>query len=192
MMKKIVLGSGSPRRAQLLKEMGFQFEVRPSDIDEIVPEEIGAIASAEFLARLKNEHLMPAEDEIILTADTVVIYKNEILGKPVDKEEAKSMLTQLSDQAHLVISGVCIRDIKQTISFSTTTEVKFKELSPEEIDFYVEEFKPLDKAGAYGIQEWIGLVAVEWIKGSYFNVVGLPCDQVYHHLTLDFGINISK
>ncbi len=191
-MKKLVLGSGSPRRAQLLREMGFQFEVRPSDIDEIVPEEISAIASAEFLARLKNEHLVLSEEGIILTADTVVIHENEILGKPVDKEEAKSMLSKLSNQTHLVISGVCIRDANQTISFSNITEVKFKELSPEEIDFYVEAFKPLDKAGAYGIQEWIGLVAVEWIKGSYFNVVGLPCDQVYHHLTTDFGIIISK
>ncbi len=191
-MKKLVLGSGSPRRAQLLREMGFQFEVRPSDIDEIVPEEISAIASAEFLARLKNEHLVLSEEGIILTADTVVIHENEILGKPVDKEEAKSMLSKLSNQTHLVISGVCIRDANQTISFSNITEVKFKELSPEEIDFYVEAFKPLDKAGAYGIQEWIGLVAVEWIKGSYFNVVGLPCDQVYHHLISDFGIKISK
>ncbi len=191
-MRKVVLGSGSPRRAQLLKEMGFQFEVRPSDIDEIIPTEITPMESAEFLARLKNESVEISKTEILITADTVVIHNNEILGKPLNTTEAKSMLSKLSNQLHLVISGVCIRDAKQTLSFSNTTEVKFKELSSEEIDFYAEEFMPLDKAGAYGIQEWIGLVAVECIKGSYFNVVGLPCDQVYHHLTTDFGIKISK
>lgn len=191
-MKKLILGSGSPRRAQLLKEMGFEFDIRKSDADETIPPTISPKNAAEYLAKVKSDAIEIGPNEVLLTADTIVICDEEVLAKPENSNHAREMLEKLSSKSHLVISGVCIRSSEKKFSFSNTTQVNFKQLSHTEIDRYVDIFHPMDKAGAYGIQEWIGLVGVKEIKGSYFNVVGLPCDQVYAALTSEFGLAISK
>lgn len=187
---KLILGSQSPRRKQLLKQVGFTFDVISADFEEIFPEEMPVKDVAEFLATEKNRVCREiCQDETILTSDTVVIVDNKILGKPMDKKHATEMLQSLSRKSHLVVSGVTISNNSKRISFSNTTEVKVKDLSVQEITHYVDKFQPMDKAGAYGIQEWFGLAAIDWIKGSYFNVVGLPIHKVYGVLTSDFGIS---
>ncbi|MEP1095514.1 MAG: Maf family nucleotide pyrophosphatase [Cyclobacteriaceae bacterium] len=187
---KLVLGSQSPRRRDLLKNAGFQFEVRSIDHNEVFPDDMPAQDVAEFLAIEKNRAFrQQLDDEIVITADTVVISKEQILGKPKDKVEAINMLSTLSGISHLVVSGVCVSDNQNRHSFSSTTEVKIKTLSIKEIDHYVSKYKPFDKAGAYGIQEWFGLIAVEWIKGSFYNVVGLPIHKVCTILTEEFSIS---
>lgn len=184
---KLILGSGSPRRKQLLEEAGFQFEVRTIDYDESFSASMKTSEVAEFLARNKNmEQRKTLTNEIVLTADTVVVHEGKILGKPVSNAEAISTISSLSGQVHQVVTGVCISDATKSISFSATTEVKFKELTSSEIEFYVHGFQPMDKAGSYAIQEWIGLVGVQWIKGSFYNVVGLPISEVYHTLKENF------
>lgn len=188
---KLILASGSPRRKQLLSEAGFKFEVKTVPFEEVFPEDMNAGEVAEFLAKGKNEaHRDVFKDEVILTADTVVILDNMILGKPSSEEEAISVISKLSGRTHQVITGVCISDSNKTISFSSTTEVKFRTLASNEIKHYVHSYKPMDKAGSYAIQEWIGLIGIESIKGSYFNVVGLPIDQVYQTMKEHFK-NVS-
>jgi septum formation protein len=173
---KLVLGSGSPRRKELLSQLGYSFEVRKGDADEIAPSHLNGNETAVFLALQKAEGLKPtlAPDELLITSDTEVWKGNRRFGKPANLEEAKAMLRELSGDVHQVISSVCICDLERTESTSVTTNVFFKDLSEVEINYYVTNYKPLDKAGAYGIQEWIGLVGIEKIEGSYFNVVGLP------------------
>ena len=184
---KLILASGSPRRKQLLENAGFQFEVKSVSIDEIYPEDLEVSKVAQFLAVAKNEaNRKLVRDEIVLTADTVVVHANQILGKPNDIEEAAEVLKQLSGQIHEVITGVCISSPQKSVAFSSTTQVKFKVLDVEQIDYYVRTYQPLDKAGSYAIQEWIGLIGVEWIKGSFYNVVGLPVDRVYDELRKNF------
>jgi septum formation protein len=177
----IVLGSGSPRRKQLLSELGFQLEIISLDIDESYPSDLPSIQVASFVANKKMEALkkIKTDTEILLTADTTVVFSNQLLGKPVDEENAKEMLHLLSGQKHIVNTGVVISFDGKTEAISCYTEVQFNQLSPEQIDFYITHFKPFDKAGSYGIQDWFGLVGIKSINGSYTNVVGLPTDECY-------------
>lgn len=178
-LPKIILASGSPRRKELLEMVGLQFEVFSLPVEETFPETLPSREVAEYLAIEKNKaYRLVLKDDIILTADTVVVIDDQILGKPKDAGEALQMLQLLSGKIHQVISGVCISSINKKHSFSSLTEVKFKELATEEIKHYIEHYAPYDKAGGYAIQEWIGLIGIEWIKGSYYNVVGLPVDKV--------------
>ena len=192
-LNRLILGSQSPRRKELLEKAGFTFKIEMIDFDESFPKELPSLDVAEYLAIEKNKAYRESfNDEVIITADTVVISNDRILGKPEDRNEAIKMLSLLSDTSHSVTTGVCISDAKKQHVINSSTEVKVKTLSIKEIDYYVDNFSPFDKAGAYGIQEWFGLIAVEWIKGSFFNVVGLPIDQVYSILKSDFGISPVK
>ena len=181
--RPLIVASSSPRRQYLMKEAGFDFTVEKPDVDESFPSELPVEQVAKFLAEKKAEYFrLTMKDEIVLTADTVVILQNKILNKPADRNEALDMLRRLSGNTHLVMTGVCIISKEKEISFEDTTEVTFVSLTREEIEFYVDQYKPFDKAGAYGAQDWIGMVAIEKIVGSYFNVMGLPVHKVYQHL----------
>ena len=173
---KIILGSASPRRQSLLKELGYSFEVIIPDIEEVVEPNVPMEEVAVDLATKKARHLLPkiAKESVLICADTVVIFEQKILGKPANKEQAVEYLTMLSGNEHQVITGVAIMNLEKSIQFSETTLVRFKILSSDEIHHYVDHFQPFDKAGAYGIQDWIGLIGVERIQGSYTNVMGLP------------------
>ena len=182
-MKKIVLSSNSPRRKELLGELGIDFEVRVIEgIEETYPKELSVEEVPQYIAREKARVYIVDKDEVLLTADTVVVLGNEIMGKPHDEADAMRMLRQLSGKTHQVITGVCLKTSDKQVTFSDITDVSFADLTDEEIKYYVDNFRPLDKAGAYGIQEWIGLAGVIGIKGSYFNVVGLPVHRVYAEL----------
>ena len=166
-----------------MKEAGFTFVVEKPDVEEDFPSELPVDQVAKYLAVKKAEFFRPRiQDEIIVTADTVVVLEKMILNKPADRLEAIRMLSSLSGKTHLVITGVCIVSKEKEESFDDTTEVTFKSLSQQEIEFYVDHYKPYDKAGAYGAQDWIGMVAIEKITGSYFNVMGLPIHRVHQHL----------
>lgn len=182
--KKIVLGSASPRRQELLKLLAVDFEIRLSNADEQFDEKSPPEKIAKFLATQKSEALKNTirKDEILITADTIVTKEGRVLNKPNNEKEAFEMLSFLSDDMHEVITGVCISSAEKSISYSVNTKVFFKKLSAEEINFYIKNYKPFDKAGAYGIQEWIGLIGIEEIQGSYFNVVGLPMQKLYQNL----------
>jgi septum formation protein len=183
MTRSLILASGSPRRRQLMQDLGFDFVVRTQDTDESFPENLAVEKVPEMLAGRKAEAFrMEIADEIVLAADTVVIVEGKILNKPADESEAKAMLQTLSGKRHEVITGVCLLSQEKKVIFSDLTEVYFRGLSLAEIDFYVQHFQPFDKAGAYGAQEWMGMVAVEKIVGSYFNVMGLPVHKVYAEL----------
>lgn len=182
--KKVILASGSPRRQELFKELGINFTIKVKSIEEIYPSNLKAEEITNYLANLKacafdNEM---DEDTIIITSDTIVWLENKALEKPRNHQNAKEMLQELSGKSHQVITSVCIKTNKENNVFFDVTVVNFKILSNEEIDFYVEKYNPLDKAGAYGIQEWIGFIGVESIKGSYFNVMGLPVHKIYEEL----------
>ncbi len=184
---RIILASGSPRRRQLLEELGLDFEVVKREYPETFPENLKEKEIAEYLAREKA-NLWKKEiekNEIIITADTIVWCNGRVLGKPSGKDEAFVMIKLLSGNTHEVITGVTLLSQVKERTFSETTKVTFGPLTPEEITFYIDNFKPYDKAGAYGIQEWIGLAACTRIEGSYFNVVGLPVQMLYREL-LDF------
>ena len=182
---KIVLASNSPRRRELLSGLNLEYTVRVlPDIDESYPdtlkgEEIPMYISREKAKAYRNSM---AEDELIITADTVVCINEKVLGKPRTQEEAKEMLRGLSGKTHQVITGVCLMTCGLQRTFSATTQVAFDVLTEDEIEFYVEKFRPLDKAGAYGVQEWIGFVGVSRLEGSYFNVMGLPVQRLYQEL----------
>lgn len=182
MYYKLILASNSPRRKELLAGLGLPFEVRVlSGIDESYPDAIPVGDVALHIAGLKADayRTTMAPDEIIITADTVVIVGDEILGKPVDEADAHRMLRLLSGRTHQVTTGVCIVAKEWERRFAVTTDVTFKTLSDEEIRYYVDTFKPFDKAGAYGIQEWIGYIGVTALQGSYYNVMGLPIQRIY-------------
>lgn len=181
---RIILGSNSPRRQELLKGIRVDFEVIPTDADEHLPAHIQGIEVAGYLAERKADSYkyIITEQDLLITADTIVLYENRILGKPHNKQEATEMLHFLSGKTHQVVTGVCISTINRRHIFHTVTEVKFSNLTEEEIDYYIENYKPYDKAGAYGVQEWIGFIAVEHINGSYFNVMGLPIQKLYQEL----------
>ncbi|WP_273566654.1 Maf-like protein [Maribacter halichondriae] len=178
---RIILASASPRRQQFFKEMGLDFEIRIKSVEEIYPPELTEIEISDYLAVLKASAFQGslANNEILITSDTVVWYKNESLAKAENYEEAFQMLRKLSDDWHEVITSVCFTTTKKQKTVSHVTKVKFKNLSDDEIDYYITNYKPYDKAGAYGIQEWIGLIGIEEIEGSYTNVVGLPTQLVY-------------
>lgn len=178
--RAIILASSSPRRQYLMKEAGFNFTVEKPDVEEDFPADLPINQVAKFLANKKADFFRyKTQGEIIVTADTVVVLDKQILNKPMDRDEAISMLSALSGKTHLVITGVCIRYDDERVIFDDTTEVAFKNLTQQEIEFYVDHYKPYDKAGAYGAQDWIGMVAIEKITGSYFNVMGLPIHKVY-------------
>ena len=182
---KVVLASNSPRRKQLLEQLGVNFTTRVlSGIDESYPQDLPVEEIAEYISQKKATAYCEqmTEDELVITADTIVVCGNKVMGKPKDSEDACDMLRELSGKTHKVVTGVTITTKNKTISFSTITEVDFAELTEKEITYYVETYKPLDKAGAYGIQEWIGCVGVSGMKGSYYNVMGLPIFRLYQEL----------
>lgn len=176
-----ILASKSPRRQELLKSLGISFEVLINDGDEIYPENLTREEIPIFLAELKATHFTNSikENDLIITADTIVWFNGEVLGKPVNEEEAIKTLQKLSGNEHQVITGVCLSSIHKQKSFYSVSNVRFKKLLLTEIEYYVSEFKPFDKAGAYGIQEWIGYVGITHIEGSFYNVMGLPVQQLY-------------
>ena len=186
---KVILASKSPRRRELLGMLDIPFEIHVKEgIDESYPAGMPAVEVAEFLSRLKGKAYAEdiKEDEMVITADTIVILDGKIYGKPGSAEDAVDMLMQLQSRTHTVASGVCVATAKKIVSFTTTTEVTFAPLSREEARWYVEKYLPLDKAGAYGIQEWIGCAAVARIDGSFYNVMGLPVHQLYNVLKDEF------
>ena len=181
---KLILASASPRRHQLMKDAGFTFEVRLKDVEEKYPKEIDMKKVPEYLSKVKAEAFREElkANEVLITADTVVCIHNRILGKPADRKEAILMLQELSGNRHQVVTGVSVTTCMEQLSFSSLTDVFFKQLSSEEIEFYVDTYKPFDKAGAYGIQEWIGYIGIERIEGSFYNVMGLPIQKLYETL----------
>jgi septum formation protein len=181
---KIILASGSPRRQQFFKDLDLDFEIRLKDIEEIYPDSLKAEEITNFLAELKANAFEGElnENEILVTSDTIVWHKNNALGKPKDYEDAFQILKSLSDATHEVITSVCFKTIEKTTTFHEVTKVTFNALSDESIHYYLENYKPFDKAGAYGIQEWIGFIGVSKIEGSYANVMGMPTDKVYDYL----------
>lgn len=183
---RLILASNSPRRRQLLADCGLTFECAPKfECDERYPSDLPVREVAEYLSRLKSEccPIALGDKDILLTADTVVIVGDTILGKPSDAGHAKEMLRMLSGRSHTVVTGVTLRSDGRRRSFSVASDVRFRTLSDEEIEYYVDEYKPFDKAGAYGIQEWIGYVAIDGIDGSFYNVMGLPVQRLYVELS---------
>ena len=182
---KIILASGSPRRQQFLKDLAVDFEIRLKDIEEIYPENLQDVEITNYLAILKANAFEGeiAEGEILISSDTIVWFENKALGKPKDYEDAFTMLKAMSGKTHEVITSVCFKTTVKTETIFEVTKVTFNQLSDEAIRYYLDHYKPFDKAGAYGIQEWIGLIGIDKIEGSYTNVVGLPTDKVYAYLT---------
>ena len=179
---KIILASNSPRRKELLAGLDVPFEVRTiSGIDESYPSTLRSTEIPLHIAKAKAEAYRPtmAADELLITADTIVWLDGKVMGKPADEQEANLMLHALSGHTHQVITGVCLTTTRFQRSFSTLTDVSFATLTDEEIEYYIRKYRPMDKAGAYGIQEWIGFIGVEKISGSYFNVMGLPIQRLY-------------
>lgn len=179
---RIILGSQSPRRKELLSSLDLDFEINVKSVDEIYPDGLTNIEIAEHLARLKANAFSPATNEIVITADTIVCLQNVVLGKPKDAEQANQMLQQLSGKTHEVITGVTIKSSDTEKTFADTTAVTFKPLTADEIHYYIKHYRPFDKAGAYGIQEWIGQIGITKMEGSYFTVMGLPVHRVYDEL----------
>lgn len=182
---KVILASNSPRRKELLSGLGIRYEVKTlPDIDESFPEGLDAVDIPVYIARAKANAYRPImeEKELIITADTIVWLDGKVMGKPCNEADARRMLKALSGKTHQVITGVCLTTFVYQKSFATVTDVTFSCLSDEEIEYYIEHYRPMDKAGSYGIQEWIGFVGVERISGSYFNVVGMPIQRLYTEL----------
>ncbi len=179
----VVLGSNSPRRRELLNDMGVKFRVEAiKGIDESYPDNLPIEQIPVYLARMKAEGHPLKENELLITADTIVVLDDTVLGKPVSEADAHRMLRALSGKAHKVISGVCVTTADRCESFADTSIVHFAELSNDEIDYYIKHYKPLDKAGAYGIQEWIGNIGISGINGDFYNVMGLPTRKLYQLL----------
>ena len=180
--RRIVLGSASPRRRELLAGLGLEFTVEATPgapetySPDLQPEEIPSVLA---VSKSEGFHRPLEPDEILITADTVVICGTDILGKPSDRDDAARMLRELSGRTHSVVTGVCLRDTARRHVFSCTSEVEFKPLTEEEIAYYIDRYRPFDKAGSYGIQEWIGYIGITSIRGSYFNIVGLPVQRLY-------------
>lgn len=183
--RKIILASRSPRRHRLLKELGLEFDIQVVDVEEVYPEGLKREEIPVYLAKLKAD-AFPAlgitDDQLVITADTIVWLNGKVLQKPVDREDAVRILKELSGNMHEVFSGVCLKSKNKMTSFHACSEVFFRELQKEEIEYYVDTYKPFDKAGAYGIQEWIGYIGIEKITGSFFNVMGLPTQKLYDEL----------
>jgi len=181
---QLILASKSPRRKELLERASIPFTIRTLDVEEVYPDNLPKNEVAEYLAVLKAEAALPnlADNEIVLGADSIVILEDTIYGKPKDTQDAHHILRQLSGQTHEVITGVCLLSKNKKVSFSAVSKVWMEELSEEEIAYYVETFQPFDKAGAYAIQEWIGLCKISKIEGTYSNIMGLPTEMVYRAL----------
>ena len=179
---KIILASQSPRRKELLSSLELIFESFTKSIDESYPQKMEPISVAKFLSEKKSNEYTIKDNEIIITADTIVIHKNNILNKPKDKMQAARMLRLISGSSNNVMTGVCVRSNNKQISFAESTQVTFDDLEESEIQFYIEKYNPLDKAGAYGIQDWIGKIGVKNINGCYYNVMGLPIHRLYQEL----------
>jgi septum formation protein len=182
---KIILASNSPRRKELLSGLGVDYEVKTlPDVDESYPDGLSGEEIAKHIARGKAEayRSLIQADELVITADTIVWLDGTVMGKPKDEEEAKDMLMRLSGKTHQVITGVCLTTASTQKTFATVTDVTFAILTDEEVDYYVTRYQPMDKAGSYGVQEWIGFVGVENLSGSYFNVMGLPIQRLYTEL----------
>lgn len=177
--KNIILASSSPRRKELMEKMQIPFVIKKIPFQEIIPQNIDLFDIPQIIAKEKANCIKLNKNDIVITADTMVFIKNEILGKPQNKEQAKEMLCKLSDNKHIVITGVCIKKLSKEINFKDKSEVYFRKLNDKEIDYYVDNFSPYDKAGSYGAQDWIGLVAIKKIIGSYTNVMGLPTEKFY-------------
>lgn len=182
----VILASNSPRRRELLGGLGIPFEVKVlPDVSETYPDTLAADDTAQYIAVEKAaayaDYMQPGD--LVITADTVVVCQGEVLGKPVSEADACRMLRCLSGRTHHVVTGVCLTTLDRQRAFSVSTEVTFKKLSNEEINYYVTRFHPMDKAGAYGIQEWIGYIGVTGLSGSYFNVMGLPVQRIYEELS---------
>lgn len=186
----VILASNSPRRRELLADLGINFEVRTiKGIDESYPDDVPVLEIAEYISRKKALAYQAdmGNDELIITADTVVILGDEVLGKPTDSDDACRMLRELSGKTHKVVTGVTIVTANDTRSFSAVSDVEFATLSDDDIKYYVDNYQPLDKAGAYGIQEWIGCMGVRHINGSFYNVMGLPLHRLYSELERMLG-----
>ena len=182
---KVILASGSPRRRELMAGLGVNYEVRIlPDVDESYPDTLQGEEIPLYIAKEKADAYIPMmqPDELIITADTIVWLDGKVLGKPRDSEDALQMLRTMSGRTHEVFTGVCITTTDWQRSFTAQTEVRFATLSEDEIIYYVDNFKPMDKAGAYGVQEWIGFIGVENISGSYYNIMGLPVQKLYREL----------
>ena len=182
---KVILASNSPRRKELLAGLDIDFQVRVIDgIDESYPDDLPTRDIAQYISQKKAAAYRQtmATDELIITADTIVVLGTHVMGKPKDAAEAHNMLRELSGQTHQVITGVTLTTMDRQTSFSVTTDVTFKSLTDSQIDYYVSHYRPFDKAGAYGIQEWIGHIGVTALNGSYFNVMGLPVQRIYEAL----------
>lgn len=180
----IILASKSPRRQELLASLGIQFSVKTKEVEEVYPEALPKEQVPVYLAELKAKAFQHdlQEKDLLITADTVVCLGHEILGKPADYDDAYKMLTKLSGKEHQVITGVCLTSATKSVTFYAVSDVEFKTLTHDEIDYYIREFKPYDKAGSYGIQEWIGAIGITTIKGSFYNVMGLPIQKLYQYI----------
>lgn len=177
---KILLASQSPRRKELLSSLGFDFEVVKIDCEEILPENIKIENAASYLSELKADAFRNLKiDEVLITADTVVAIDDQILGKPLNEEDAKKMLRKLSGKTHQVFTGITIRTISKTFTETDVADVEFDSISDDEIDFYIKNCKPFDKAGSYGIQEWLGMAKIKKMNGSFYTIMGLPTHLVY-------------
>jgi len=181
---KIILASGSPRRQQFLKDLDLDFEIRLKEIEEVYPDDLKGVAITNYLAELKAKAFEGEikSNEILITSDTIVWLNEKALGKPKDYDDALQILKSLSNQTHEVITSVCFKTDQKTDTLFDITKVTFGILTDDQIRYYLDNYKPFDKAGAYGIQEWIGLVGISKIEGSYTNVVGLPTNLVYFYL----------
>lgn len=184
-----ILASKSPRRQQLLKSLGIPFVVKTHEIEENYPKELSKEEIPVYLAKLKSEPVKSElkENDLLITADTIVWLDGKVLGKPANGDEAKTMLKELSGKEHQVISGVCLTSLNKQISFYSLSNVQFKQLADNEIDYYIAHYNPFDKAGSYGIQDWIGIIGITRINGSFYNVMGLPIQKLYEEI-----LNMSK
>lgn len=182
--KNVILASGSPRRQQFLRDLDLDFEIRLKEIEEVFPKDLKAHEITNYLAELKANAFSDelTKNDILITSDTIVWLENKALGKPKNAEDAFVMIQEMSGKAHEVITSVCIKTLERSVTFYETTKVFFLNLTDSEIKYYINLCQPFDKAGSYGIQEWIGLVGIEKIEGSYANVVGLPTHRLYYEL----------
>ncbi|WP_321996526.1 Maf-like protein [Draconibacterium orientale] len=179
-----ILASKSPRRQELLKSLGIHFQVKTKEVDEIYPPELAPAKIPGYLAEKKANAFADElnNDDLLITADTIVVLNEKVLEKPDDYDHAYEMLSALSGNMHEVITGVCLSSTNKSVTFSALTNVQFKKLTAAEIDYYITNFKPFDKAGAYGIQEWIGSIGISHIEGSFYNVMGLPLQKLYEEI----------
>lgn len=182
--RKLILGSNSPRRSQLLDELDISYTKKVIPVEEIFPDDMNVKEVAAYLSRLKAEphKTLLNNDEVVLTADSIVVLDDRILGKPQDENQAIDYILEMSDRSHHVITGVTIMNKVKSITFSETSEVHLLSITEEEAQYYVRKYQPLDKAGAYGIQEWLGHSKIQWIRGTYTNIMGLPTHRVYEEL----------